>query len=183
MSNVLFETARLKVVPLTAPMIDAALNHRIVARQVFGAVLPPEWPLPDLAEHLPGLRKRLMEVPNSSQWGGVIVTKEGPTVVGDMGFHAGLEGEMKRHEVGYSVLEAFRNRGYASEALRGLLSWGATRLNATEVIGRCAKDNVASQRVLEKAGMTFFAKEATQEHGEVLVYKFEYTTHQDLRTS
>jgi RimJ/RimL family protein N-acetyltransferase len=69
-------------------------------------------------------------------------------IVGACGLHKEEEG---RIEVGYWIEPAHWNRGYATEALSGLLPLART-LGHQRIVGRHAVDNPASGRVLRKAG-------------------------------
>jgi RimJ/RimL family protein N-acetyltransferase len=72
------------------------------------------------------------------------------TVVGGVGFHRPPEDGVI--EIGYGVVPAVRGRGVATAAVVQLLGVAA-RLGVRRVIGRTTPDNVASQRVMLKAGM------------------------------
>ena len=56
-------------------------------------------------------------------------------------------------EIKYALLGAFRGKGLATEAAAGLLRYGAAVHGLREIIATVAPDNLASQRVLLKAGM------------------------------
>ena len=56
-------------------------------------------------------------------------------------------------EIKYALRRAHWGRGLASEAVAGMLAWGATTHGIAEIIATTAPDNAASQRVLAKAGM------------------------------
>jgi RimJ/RimL family protein N-acetyltransferase len=72
-------------------------------------------------------------------------------VVGGIGFiHPPESGEV---EVGYGLAESARGRGVATEALHAVTAWAAEHGVAT-VVAMTATDNVASQRVVERAGFT-----------------------------
>ena len=62
--------------------------------------------------------------------------------------------EQKIAEVGYALTESARGRGIMTEALGQLVAdlFGQSAIERLEA--RCAVDNVASQRVLEKLGFT-----------------------------
>jgi RimJ/RimL family protein N-acetyltransferase len=60
--------------------------------------------------------------------------------------------------IGYSMLPAFRGRGVATRAVRLLSAW-AFDIGVRRLVAGTATDNVASQRVLEKAG---FVRESVQ---------------------
>ena len=57
-------------------------------------------------------------------------------------------------EIGFIFNPAFQNMGYATEASRALIVHAFKKLNTHRVVGFCSTENIASQRVLEKCGMT-----------------------------
>lgn len=58
-------------------------------------------------------------------------------------------------ELGYSILRSEWGKGYASEIAAALAAWFFTLGKADHFVGYAHSDNIASQRVLEKAGMRF----------------------------
>ncbi|SDL93120.1 Protein N-acetyltransferase, RimJ/RimL family [Nonomuraea maritima] len=56
-------------------------------------------------------------------------------------------------EVGYGIVESRRGRGYATEATRAMTAFGLTAPGVDEVFADVELANVASVRVLEKAGL------------------------------
>jgi ribosomal-protein-alanine N-acetyltransferase len=58
-----------------------------------------------------------------------------------------------RGELGFVFHPDVWSRGYATEATRLLLEFGREELRLRRVVATCHPDNVASARVLEKAGM------------------------------
>jgi len=62
-------------------------------------------------------------------------------------------GGQQEAEVKYAFLRAYWGRGLATEAVKALLFYGATHHALTRVIATVAPENLASQRVLLKAGM------------------------------
>ncbi|HEY8320301.1 MAG TPA: GNAT family N-acetyltransferase [Candidatus Baltobacteraceae bacterium] len=81
-------------------------------------------------------------------------------------------------EVGYSVLERARGKGYATEASRALIAEGFSRANLKRVRAYCLPENVASRAVLAKLG---FASDGLLRHGatiagrpvDILAFVFE----------
>ena len=57
-------------------------------------------------------------------------------------------------EVWYKTHPSFWKKGYTTEALAEILNMGFTTLGLHRIEAGCAVDNIASIRVLEKAGMT-----------------------------
>jgi ribosomal-protein-alanine N-acetyltransferase len=58
-------------------------------------------------------------------------------------------------EVGYHFARAAWNQGYATEAARACLRYAFEHLKLERVLGVVHPDNHASQRVLEKCGLTY----------------------------
>ncbi|MEU7022952.1 GNAT family protein [Streptomyces sp. NPDC046203] len=73
--------------------------------------------------------------------------------IGGIGFHGPPDADGVV-TIGYGLVPAVRGRGYASESLRALIA-RARAAGATAVRGDADLDNLASQRVMEAAGMTY----------------------------
>jgi [ribosomal protein S5]-alanine N-acetyltransferase len=64
-------------------------------------------------------------------------------------------------ELGYAIHEDFRGNGYMTEAVSGLVEWAFTHDSCRQVTAETLRNNLASQRVLQKAGLTL---ERSAEH-------------------
>ncbi|HHU27993.1 TPA: GNAT family N-acetyltransferase [bacterium] len=58
-------------------------------------------------------------------------------------------------EIGYVLNRNYWNQGIMSEALNVIIDFGFNKLNLNKIRARCVKENIASSKVLEKAGMKF----------------------------
>lgn len=58
-------------------------------------------------------------------------------------------------EVGYSIIKPFWGRGLGTEAARGWLRFGFEKAGLDRIVAVADKENIASQRVMEKCGMQF----------------------------
>lgn len=76
-------------------------------------------------------------------------------VVGGIGLE--LKDGNFRHtaEIGYWLGEEFWGRGIVTEAVRALTDWGFANLDVARIYAGVYDYNMASMRVLEKAGYTF----------------------------
>jgi RimJ/RimL family protein N-acetyltransferase len=79
--------------------------------------------------------------------------------------HVGLSPLRGEVEVGYAIEEKHQGRGLASEAVRAMVDWALPRFDLPRVLGIVATDNVASCRVLERAGFTLAREAAGSLHG------------------
>jgi ribosomal-protein-alanine N-acetyltransferase len=63
--------------------------------------------------------------------------------------------ETNETEVGYLLSKAFWGKGYATEAAKESVKFGVENVGLKEIVGLTDPDNIASQKVLQKCGMTF----------------------------
>ena len=87
-----------------------------------------------------------------TSYGCSIVTKETGDVIGWIGFGPSRRG-VADIDFAYVIEPRSRGRGYATEALRGVIDFCFADLGVSSVWGECHVDNTASARVMENAGM------------------------------
>ena len=59
----------------------------------------------------------------------------------------------EKWELGYVLARAHWGRGYMTEALKALIAWALKQRDIYRIWAVCDVDNIASARVMEKAGM------------------------------
>src|SRR3954452_14260030 len=121
MDDSVISTPRLMLVPLTPPLLRAVADGALdeVERQLEAPVgagwedgVPAEYRLRQLAAD-----------PSEQPWlVRAVVALTPRRVVGSIGFHAPPD-DRGRVEIGYDIVAAERRRGYAREAIHGLLGW------------------------------------------------------------
>ena len=72
-------------------------------------------------------------------------------------------------EVAYTIAEAYQAQGLGSEAAQAILNYGFEKLSLTRLICLIDPENIASQKVAKKIGMSF-EKVSRDEMGLFLVY-------------
>ncbi len=77
---------------------------------------------------------------------------------GGIGLHPQAEIQRRNAELGYWVAEPFWGNGIASRAIAQIVEWGFENLDIDRIFARPFGSNIASQRVLEKAGFRFEAR-------------------------
>jgi [ribosomal protein S5]-alanine N-acetyltransferase len=167
-------TARLALVPITPEFAKATLEDHSVAEELIGARIPEDWPNPDFAEALPFIQSDLERDPSYALWTRVMVHVANRSVVGDAGFKSKPD-DSGTVEIGYGVVPAHRNKGFAEEAAGALVEWGFTRGGVRCVVAECHEDNPASARVLEKLGMTRTGTESA-ESGTMIKWRLDRPT-------
>ena len=111
----------------------------------------------DLEESKQSLQKAIDEVNLSDRkhyffWIENKITKE---YIGDVGYNVILYTPYgKIATLGYYIKEKHWNNGYATEATKRILEYGFKENNVYRFIGECIKENIGSEKVMIKCGMT-----------------------------
>lgn len=150
------ETGRLRLRPLAQG--DADELHRLwvepgVRRYLWDdEVIAPERTRAAVEESV-----RLFESSGLGLW--AVRPRGGDELIGFCGFW--FFHEPPRPELLYGVAPRLWNRGLATEAARAMLAYGFGRLSFGRIEASTDAANVASARVLERAGMSFWKREVT----------------------
>ena len=146
-------TESLKLVACSVEMLQSLIDDAIDLSELMGVQVPKDWPAEELKEVAPYFIKILTESPDMEGrlcW--FIVEKDQDFVIGSIGFKAEPDKD-GIVEIGFGIDPAFRRKGYATEAVRGLTGWALSQNDIQKVIAECELDNKPSVKVLEKAGM------------------------------
>ncbi|MFI5680122.1 GNAT family N-acetyltransferase [Streptomyces cellulosae] len=141
----MFETARLQLRPMTR---DEA--EHILSGDRAGRHWSTGYPRTDDQD----IARVFLGAPDTEPLFGPlqIVLQSSGVVIGCVGFF-GPPDEQGTVEFGYGVAPEVEGRGYATEAVRALLHHAFTTGRVRHARADTAHDNLASQRVLEKAGL------------------------------
>lgn len=93
----------------------------------------------------------------------------GPAVVGEVCFH-GPPDEAGRVEIGYSVVSAYRRRGFAEEAVRALTESADREHGVTRFRAAIAPANTPSLNLIRKLGFTQVGSHIHEVFGEQLIF-------------
>jgi [ribosomal protein S5]-alanine N-acetyltransferase len=89
--------------------------------------------------------------PGDEAWGHrQVVERASGLVVGGIGFFG--PPRAAEVEIGYGIVPSRQGRGYATEALRAMIAMAWADARVSTVVAGTDPGNIASQRVLEKAG-------------------------------
>ena len=96
-------------------------------------------------------------------WG--ICLKDDPQLIGTIGLWH-LDAEENTAEIGYVLIPAFQKKGIMYEALSAVMEYSFTVMQLSSVVADLEIENLASVRVLERAGFVF---EQTSDIGALYV--------------
>ncbi len=148
----MIETLRLIIRPLTCDELVKQLTAPEELAESLG--LKPSQSLADREAQeamLHDLLPLLSDPDNNplfyTMW--IVIEKNVKAIIGGICFH-GEPDHSGEVEIGYGTDEEYRNRGYMSETIAGLLHWAGGQKSINTIKAETDKVNVASVRVLEK---------------------------------
>ncbi len=165
-------TARLDLRLITARSLEALLAGR--TSSIDGVGLPADW----VRRSEGVLRRRLAQVSHDRSCEPwllrAMVRRDTRTFVGRIGFHGepGINalGVPDAVELGYTVEPEFRRRGFAEEAIRGMIAWALAR-SVSRVMASIGPANVPSLTLAAKLGFSQVAEVVDEEDGPELVFE------------
>ena len=143
---------RLRLVALTDELADRQLSDTRAFFADLGVEFEAAWP-PSLAAKnlLSKMRDRLADHPEDQGWyQWVYISPVMNRLVGLGGF-TGPPDAQGQVEIGYTMLTSFREQGLATEGVTALMDWAYGDPRVKTILARTPLDNLAAQRVLEKA--------------------------------
>jgi len=167
-------TARLELVPITLPMVEAVLDgRREDAERLSEARFPDAWPGRALVERAFTCPiTRLREDPGSYLWGGRLLVLRGDArqVVGSVVLN-GRPDASGTVEVGYGIERGSQGKGYATEGTAAVLEWALAQHDVARVTAATLPWHKTSVRVIQKVGMHPAGSRPHDVFGELLVFE------------
>ncbi|TMC54235.1 MAG: GNAT family N-acetyltransferase [Chloroflexi bacterium] len=166
-------TPHLELIPFDPIAIRRLIEgDRPEAERVLGRIVPDEFPNSDELEgFLPIQLQRMGQSPRRREWMARLMVSETLGVVGHCGFHGAPE-TIGRAEIGYTVFEPFRGRGFAREAAGALVKW-AFEHGEKKVFATVSPDNAPSLAVVRAIGFQQVGTQQDEVDGLELVFTMD----------
>ena len=149
-------TERLDLIPATIEILKSDREDRRTLAHLLDAAVPASWPPPLLDDEMLGEFIRIASGasdPYFTSWYWVLDDPaQGERVLIGSGGIASSPTAAGTVLIGYSVLEEFQGRGYATEAVRRLIPAIFSLPGIRQIMATTYPDLAASIRVLEKNG-------------------------------
>ena len=154
-------TPRLLLLQGTFTVLEAELQSREALGEALAARVPDSWP-PELydADAIRWMMKWLVEHPDEADWSLYyvaevpLVAADRPRLIGVWGVKGGPDPDGVV-EIGYGIVPECRRRGFASEAVRGLLVRAFGDARVTTIIAHTLPELTPSIGVLRTTGFAF----------------------------
>ncbi|HPT03400.1 MAG TPA: GNAT family N-acetyltransferase [Bacteroidales bacterium] len=154
MHDNMIETKRLYIKPLTAEELRKHVEEPEAFARELG--LAPSQSLMEEEAKEAVLNDLLPNIINPSNnplfytmW--LVIGKAEKAIIGGICFH-GAPDEQGEVEIGYGTDEGYRNRGYMTETIAGMMEWLREKKIVRKVRAETAVDNIPSLKVLGKNG-------------------------------
>lgn len=161
------DSRRLRLIAANSHLVSCDLKDRDTLSDALGAKVPENWP-PELYDHkamaFAGRQLRDPDATGWSFWYLIERRSEPQELAGICGFK-GRPDPDGAVEIGYSVLQQFRNMGYASEAVARLVEWAFGHGMVREIRAETFPHLRESIKVLEKNGFSY--RGAGSEYGVI----------------
>lgn len=145
------ETQRLRLRPLDmsdAPQMQTLASDYTIAAMTLSTPHPyPE----DAAQAFIASTKEQLETGVAYVF--AIVPHTASALVGVVGIHP--QPAHQRAELGYWMGSLYRGSGYMTEAVKRVMRFGFEDLRLNRIYAACYAENIASKRVMQKAGMVY----------------------------
>ena len=166
----MIKTANLKLIPCELRHFEAILKEQKHLEQMLGVKVFDNWfDFPGVAgiEAVRFGYEYLNANPDALDWWTYLfIHVVDNALVGQGGFK-GKADEAGTVEIGYAIVLAYRGRGLATEAARGLVDYAFSHPHIKQVDAHTLAERNASTRVLEKVGMRRVGTARDPDVGEV----------------
>jgi len=167
------KTERMELVAITEALAEAELGDLSFLSRLLNARVPENWPPGGTDEE--SVRCSLRELQRDPAQIGWLcwyfVLLAGPegnrVLIGKGGFGGKPEPEGTVN-IGYSLVEQFRGHGYATEALRKLISWALTIPEVNLIVANVRQQQEESIGVLEGCG---FVRSSGESEADTVCYE------------
>jgi RimJ/RimL family protein N-acetyltransferase len=182
--DIYLETERLQLRRFTEADLDnlIELNSDPEVRRYERSRLPPRE---ENQQQLNRMLQHYSRFPGYGFW--AAIEKSSGDFLGWFEFLPDADAGLDEPELGYRLRKSAWNKGYATEGSRALIHKGFTELGVRRVVAGTDADNIASRRVMEKAGLVLVRSEFAPRPGEIdgvavegVVYALERTAWEQL---
>jgi [ribosomal protein S5]-alanine N-acetyltransferase len=167
----MIETKRLRLVRWDEAHFQAIFDNNLVKLgELLDCETPKQWTtFADMKDALPFFYEGFKQ--NGNYWGSFFTVHKGDRqLLGTCGFKGGPD-ELKAVEIGYEIIEAYRQQGLASEAAQGLVDFAFSHTDIQIVRAHTLAKEVPSVSVLKKLNFVFIGLFNDPDDGDI--WRFE----------
>jgi ribosomal-protein-alanine N-acetyltransferase len=165
----MIKTSNLQLLICERFHLEAIARHKDELAVLLQVTIPESWPHFPEAFSLPYDAASDSSVPTTDWHGYFFIHPADRVLIGNGGFK-GEPDDAGIVEIGYEIASEYWNRGFATQAVRGMIDYAFAHPQIQAVIAHTLAETNASNRVLQKTGMKFLAELADPEEGKIWQY-------------
>lgn len=162
----MINTNNLQLFPFERIHIEALLRNKSDLAAILHVTIPNSWPNFPEAFSLPVNESHKSEQHPNDWRGYFFIDPKNRVLVGNGGFK-GEPDDSGTIEIGYEIASEHWNRGFATEAVQGMIAYAFAHKDVHAVIAHTLAEINASNNVLQKVGMKFVAEIDDPEEGKI----------------
>jgi ribosomal-protein-alanine N-acetyltransferase len=166
----MIKTNNLQLLPVERIHIEAFLSNKSELAKLLQVTVPDSWPHFPQAFSLPDDESDQFNPPSTGWEGYFFIHPQESVLVGNGGFK-GKPNDLGIVEIGYEIATEYRNRGFATEAVQGLIDYAFAHEDVQAVNAHTLGHTNASNRVLQKVGMRFMSEVAHSQLGTIWLWQ------------
>lgn len=163
---------------MSPPFVEALLSgRRGDAESMANLKLPDDWPQRPDRGFLKLRLRQMRERPETERWFvyAVVLAGAGRPMIGHAGFHgppgANAIKAADAVEIGYTIFEPYRRRGYATEVVRALIGWASSEHGIHHFLASVGPHNGPSLALVRRLGFEQTGRHWDDEDGEELEFE------------
>ncbi len=155
--NMQISTERLKLIPLKHSQLSLLVNSVEKLEKQLQFTYDGESLDGFIGDIYKGQLEKFNEEDENYIWHSffLIILKSSNVCIGSANFK-NIPDEKNQVEIGYGISKGYWSKGYMTEAVYAMVQWALKEKGVSAVIAKTDKDNIASQKVLLKAGFEKF---------------------------
>lgn len=176
----MIETGHLKLVACELAHFEAFLAEPQRLEQMLDVVAAEGWHV--FPDAMAGGYKYLQSHPDEIEWGTYLFVHTADKALIGLGGYKGRADEAGMLEIGYALAPAYRSRGLATEAARGMIDYAFSHPHIKIVQAHTLAEPNHSTRVLEKVGMKFTGALHDPEDGDIWQWRLSREDYRKARS-
>ena len=146
--------------------VEALLRSKSELAAILNVAIPESWPYFPEAFSLPPDESLASDL-HPTDWNSYLfIHPIDKVLIGNGGFK-GEPDNSGQIEIGYEIASEYWNRGFATEAVRGMVDFAFAYEHVLAVVAHTLAGTNASNRVLQKVGMTFISEIDDPDDGKI----------------
>ena len=169
------QSSNILLVEGTEKILNAALMGNGNLSALLEVIVPDKWSEFGNIILQYSLERVLSDPSEAMWWTWFPIHKEARTLIGSCGYKGKPENGMV--EIGYEVIESYRNKGYATEIAKALLDFAFEHKAVNVVQAHTLAEKNASGSILTKCGLKWVGELEDEEDGTIWkwrISRFEY---------